>query len=131
MRHLGRCDPTVDILVKLYQIEIGFFESAKRDPDFRMFLKRVVGIKGNVPSCLALKRTQDWACDAMYYLKKEEVSRFRQSMYSIGTNYIQRKNSGEEEDGSDAPQGEKEAEPKVEPKAQTGPVFEGDNLIAF
>lgn len=74
MRRLGRCDPTVDILVKLYRIEIGFFEYAKRDPDFRMFLKRVVGIKGNVPSCLALKRTQDWACDAMYFLKKEEVS---------------------------------------------------------
>ncbi|CAJ0538984.1 Ff.00g068240.m01.CDS01 [Fusarium sp. VM40] len=118
MRRLGRCDPTVDILVRLYRIEIEFFESAKRDPDFRMFLKRVVGIKGNVPSCLALKRTQDWACDAMYFLKKEE-----------------RKKSGEEESVSDDALGEKDAEtkvePKVEPKAQAGPVFEGDNLIAF
>ncbi|KAI6763861.1 hypothetical protein HG530_007650 [Fusarium avenaceum] len=114
MRRLGRCDPTVDILVKLYRIEIGFFEYAKRDPDFRMFLKRVVGIKGNVPSCLALKRTQDWACDAMYFLKKEE-----------------RENSGEEESVSDDAMGEKEAETKIEPKAQAGPVFEGDNLIAF
>jgi hypothetical protein len=48
IRRLGPGDPPVEILVKLDEIDIGFFKHAKRDLNLRMFLKRVVGIKGNI-----------------------------------------------------------------------------------
>ncbi|KAF4995049.1 hypothetical protein FGRMN_5392 [Fusarium graminum] len=113
MFRLGRCDPTKEALVALDTLDINEFVSCKKNPDFRMFLKRVVGIKKSYSEAMDLKRTQEWACEAMCIMIMEEREKeARDAEEEVAKKVV-------------------EAEKKAIEAEKTGPIFEGDNLIAF
>ncbi|KAM0352372.1 hypothetical protein ACHAPU_002038 [Fusarium lateritium] len=113
MFRLGRGIPTKEALAKIDTLDILDFTESKRNGDFRMFLKRIVGINNSYSDAMDLKRTQEWACGAMYTLimaEREEEAR----------------DANEEDEKKTREAGSKDVEAE-----KTKPVFDGDDLIAF